>query len=174
MVQCAGAGAMAFNSGPQGLSVCRGMCEAARSALSRHRSSFSCAQDNANSDGDSTEMTKPGMKFADRVDRIRRAVGISKILPSHRSPAPSGYPEGTRGARRSSRRALYCKLSEGDKERLRFEHEQDVLADELRFLGVCVVARSHMSNHPSCFGLFFHASSINSSMFGCQESKTAL
>ena len=147
MVQCAGAGTMAFNSGPQGLSVYRGMREFARSASSRHRSSFSCAQANANSDGDSEEMTKTGMKFADRVDRVRRAVGISKILPSHRSPAPSAYPEGTRGARRPSRRALYCKLSEGDKERLRLEREQDVLADELRLLGVCVVVRSHVPNH---------------------------
>lgn len=96
----------------------------------------------ASSDVDTTATTKssimimPFLMVADHVDRVRRAVGVSTILPSHRSPAASGYPKGTRGARLSACRASYCKLSEGDRERIRLEHEQASLADELRFLGV--------------------------------------
>lgn len=160
MVQCVVPGAMAFSSAPQGMLAGRSVCATAGFAVSCERKSKSCAQAHTERDADTAEPTQAGkVKFAELIKRRMQAAGISTILPIHRS-SQSIYPKGTRGARRPQQRALYCKLSDKDKERLRFSHEQDMLADELRFLGVFVIVRSLVFSHVllshSCLGAARH------------------
>ena len=73
--------------------------------------------------------------FSDHFFDAVRASGVSCILPGPSRRCYGKYPEGTRGARLPKKRALYGTLSAEAKERLRYDEQQQILLEELEYLG---------------------------------------
>lgn len=86
------------------------------------------------------------ISFSDHFFGAVRAAGVSNVLPGRRYFG--GYREGTRGARRAKKRAIYLSLSKEMQERLRYEEQQKILVEELRYIGALLALdqQSSMAN----------------------------
>jgi hypothetical protein len=123
----AGNAPAAFASASHGGGI---FCSAPRAPLLPGAVLSLCAQERSAESGAIGEVA-----FSDHFFTAVRATGVSNILPGPSRRYYGKYPEWTRGARRPKQRTLYGTLSAEARERLRYDEQQQILADELEHLG---------------------------------------